>query len=241
MNTGLTGAIAFLIAAGITGAAAGPARAADAAVQVAYSGAIVYAVGAPFPGVRVGTPIHYRLVFHTDYLVDHTASLDQFLKDSNAPVLFSNFVAASLSDDPDASLSFSFGRLSFNRYDALGYGTPGGGGPGDLGSGDFPTADFSNGQFLGVGGHFYANSVYVDADPVAYIEGGIPTPFVAIQFDNDSNAIGEAFGYFDPSSVQISSVPEPAAWAVMLLGLGGLGTALRSARRRRPRPSSVAC
>jgi len=29
----------------------------------------------------------------------------------------------------------------------------------------------------------------------------------------------------------IASVPEPAAWSMMLIGLGGLGTALRARRR----------
>ena len=32
-------------------------------------------------------------------------------------------------------------------------------------------------------------------------------------------------------SVSVASVPEPAAWAMMVLGLGGLGAALRSRRR----------
>ena len=34
-------------------------------------------------------------------------------------------------------------------------------------------------------------------------------------------------------NLSISSVPEPAAWALMLVGFGGLGAALRSARRKR--------
>lgn len=31
----------------------------------------------------------------------------------------------------------------------------------------------------------------------------------------------------------LSSVPEPSAWALMLVGFGGLGAAMRSSRRRR--------
>lgn len=36
-------------------------------------------------------------------------------------------------------------------------------------------------------------------------------------------------GYFD---VTVTAVPEPATWALMLLGFGGLGAALRAGRRR---------
>jgi hypothetical protein len=51
------------------------------------------------------------------------------------------------------------------------------------------------------------------------------------------NPVGYGNGGFDnPGSVNISmsvtGVPEPATWAVMLLGFGGIGAAMRSARRR---------
>jgi hypothetical protein len=32
--------------------------------------------------------------------------------------------------------------------------------------------------------------------------------------------------------VSVSAVPEPAVWAMMLVGFGGLGVSLRSSRRR---------
>ena len=39
------------------------------------------------------------------------------------------------------------------------------------------------------------------------------------------------------SSTVGSGAPEPATWAMMLMGLGGLGAAMRSARRK---PATVA-
>ncbi|WP_372786891.1 PEPxxWA-CTERM sorting domain-containing protein [Phenylobacterium sp.] len=39
---------------------------------------------------------------------------------------------------------------------------------------------------------------------------------------------------FAPNNGTITAVPEPASWALMLLGFGGLGAALRGARRRGP-------
>jgi hypothetical protein len=47
-------------------------------------------------------------------------------------------------------------------------------------------------------------------------------------FDTFGNA--RNFGYMDNFS--IGTVPEPASWALMLLGVAGLGASLRTARRR---------
>jgi hypothetical protein len=41
-----------------------------------------------------------------------------------------------------------------------------------------------------------------------------------------------AIGGLDVGAVNISAVPEPASWAMMLVGFGGLGVSLRLARRR---------
>ena len=44
-----------------------------------------------------------------------------------------------------------------------------------------------------------------------------------------TTSLGQSTGYFGPN-VLAGSVPEPASWALMLIGLGGLGAALRSRR-----------
>jgi len=51
---------------------------------------------------------------------------------------------------------------------------------------------------------------------------------------------GELYGDYSVTSVTITAVPEPAAWAMMLVGLGVAGAALRGSRRRlgAPRPIS---
>jgi hypothetical protein len=39
-------------------------------------------------------------------------------------------------------------------------------------------------------------------------------------------------GFFDTIAISNGGVPEPATWALMLMGFGGLGTAVRSRRKR---------
>ena len=58
------------------------------------------------------------------------------------------------------------------------------------------------------------------------------TTTATIQFDsNGLNAAGFDVGLDNVSIAAISSVPEPSTWAVMLVGLGGLGAAMRARRR----------
>jgi hypothetical protein len=49
-------------------------------------------------------------------------------------------------------------------------------------------------------------------------------------FTQNYSAIGDVTTAID--SVSVTAVPEPAAWALMIVGLGGLGLALRSHRRQ---------
>lgn len=52
----------------------------------------------------------------------------------------------------------------------------------------------------------------------------------------DALGFGAVPGYYDDNtgsfSVQVAGVPEPASWAMMLIGFGGLGAAMRGARRK---------
>lgn len=49
-------------------------------------------------------------------------------------------------------------------------------------------------------------------------------------YDSQGDANGNDFGV---DNITVASVPEPASWALMMLGFGGLGAALRGQRRRR--------
>jgi len=59
------------------------------------------------------------------------------------------------------------------------------------------------------------------------IVGGIGN--VVLSGPND----GELYGDYSVNSLTITAVPEPATWAVMLVGFGGIGAAMRRSRGRR--------
>ncbi len=142
--------------------------------------------------------------------------------------MFSSFLTADLSADPLASLTISIGNVVFNKFDAVGYGTPEEGGPPDLGGGNLPDVEYINGQFAGVGGLFVNDTYFLQQDPVAYDEGFISYQFLLGTLDPLSYVLAGA--YPTPGSVSIHAVPEPATWAMMLLGFGALGTVLRCRR-----------
>lgn len=52
-----------------------------------------------------------------------------------------------------------------------------------------------------------------------------------IRFTNTQNAF-QHFAYLDGVTSQLAAVPEPASWAMMLLGFGAIGASLRRAPRR---------
>lgn len=63
--------------------------------------------------------------------------------------------------------------------------------------------------------------------------GGYQGPSSECRYSYSCFAQDGAVRYFDGGSASAASgAPEPAAWSLMLLGFGGLGAALRAARRR---------
>jgi len=95
-------------------------------------------------------------------------------------------------------------------------------------------------------GRFYVNNAYpVDTDGF-YVSGNlVPGGEYNLWSDliggqvNPSTGPGElwaakggSYVVTSAGTLTLSSTPEPAAWALMLIGVGGIGGALRGARRR---------
>lgn len=82
----------------------------------------------------------------------------------------------------------------------------------------------------------------VDIDPGAFgkvtlvFETGADNPFIGKQLSIllGGTGIGAAFdnASLDAAPLQVSAVPEPATWAMMIAGFGGVGAMLRSRRRQ---------
>lgn len=214
-------------------------------VRATYSGTVAE-VGAQAPdGLAVGAPINFDVVFDPANLVDHTASLNNALGGN----VFASALFASLSDDPNASLSITVGPVSFTKYDGIQYGTPFGDcnladcGPDGLGAGNLPAVSYLNGSFGGVHNIFINSQGYsLDADPIAaLLSGGFgldgpgqgPYDFYLGTGDlANPFTQGYAVGNINLATLAIAPVPEPAAWALMIVGLGFAGASLRLRRDR---------
>jgi len=94
--------------------------------------------------------------------------------------------------------------------------------------GNFSEQLVHNGQFLAGFSFGYANATCtgLGANPCSQgLVGNTPGATISGQITGQVNLHSETLG---------PGVPEPASWALMLLGFGGLGAALRAQRRRRP-------
>jgi hypothetical protein len=126
--------------------------------------------------------------------------------------------------------------VTFGKSDELAYGTPYGDTPFDLGVGNLPAVEYINGTFAGLSNTFVGpDGIGLDADPFNYLFGGFDGHEIGIGLtsagdpDPIDNIVGE--GDIDFSSVTLSAVPEPATWAIMVLGVGLAGFTLRRRAR----------
>ena len=199
-------------------------------VEADYPGIVLgFAPGQSLPGVNTYDLFSYKIKYDDSTFVDHTASANAAVAAGGGTVPFTSFFTADLSSDPKAWLKISIGGVRFSKFDAVGYGTPEEGGPPDLGAGNFPNVEYINGQFSGVGGFFVNKAGYFLAqDPVAYYESFIPYPFLLGTTDPHAYILAGYYPY--PTTASIQAVPEPSTWAMMLLGVAGLGIAMRSRR-----------
>jgi choice-of-anchor C domain-containing protein len=76
-----------------------------------------------------------------------------------------------------------------------------------------------------IGGNTHANMMYTP-ETFTFDASG-PTTLTFASLDSAGSPFGAVVG-----DVNIAAIPEPASWALMLLGLGAMGGALRSSRSR---------
>jgi len=190
---------------------AGPASA--TIVRYEYAGIIgVLSDPAHSGGVNVGDVARVLLEFDPADLVDVTAAAQDAFG-----VTYDHLEAAPLVG-PGARLKVAIGPNSFTEADQF----AGAGDPFKIGGG--PHVLFEGGKFFGI--QFFG----VNAKGAAFVTAGAaPEPFDFA--GGDFSAGGPSYaGDFDYAKVKVTSVPEPAAWTLMICGFGAAGAVLR--RRR---------
>ena len=93
-----------------------------------------------------------------------------------------------------------------------------------------PSITFASGKVTGVSGGMVPT--WTDADPVFQLAAFRIEPGEGLYGNTyNSQGFGGVWDYAN-SSITLSAVPEPAAWAIMIVGFGMTGAAVRAARRR---------
>jgi hypothetical protein len=149
------------------------------------------------------------------------------------PVEIPGLRTASLADDPAYTASVTIGAYTFSKFDELGYGHD------PLGAGRLPLVVFDGSTFLGaVLDLASADGFELDSDPIALALHYFPTQTVSFNDNGDNFNFGilvdvdAAHAVFTPAPI-----PEPASWALMILGFGVCGGVIRGRRQCRRRSS----
>jgi hypothetical protein len=199
-------------AAAMAMSSAAPASAAF--VEYQYAGIIGVLLDPAHPGgANIGDQVNVLLRFDTADLVDVTD-----LANGAFGTTYDHLEAASLKA-PGALLRVSAAQNKFTETDQFDFFAD----PFGLGG---PYVLFNSGKFFGIQ-FFGLNKMEGFATAGARPE---QFDFVGGRFDPDSPP--SYAGFFDYGSVKTRAVPEPAGWALMILGFGAAGAALRRRRAR---------
>jgi hypothetical protein len=190
-------------------------------VTATYTGQITDLI--PGTDFAIGDTITDQVTFDTAKLVDVTATANAALI-SIGGVPLGSVKSASLSDDPNASMSISINGVTFSKFDAVDYGTPFAGGPIDLGVGNLPAVFYIDGSFAGIASIFSNSVAVLNTDPIAAAEGFL------VGFDFIiADQTGAAAGVYDVADAVFSPahVPEPTSWALLAVGIAGVVGVMR--------------
>jgi hypothetical protein len=182
-----------------------------APTQVAYSGNLGSSANIKAPFNAVGSGFTASMPFSGTFYYDPTA-----VPASGTTNLFFNTLTGISAAE---AFTLDFGPLHFTGAD-------------NLDSQTQAAAQFTNGEFSGF--NFLTDFTYLGNPYELRISGTTITVKAGANgvITNSTNLIGARINFGNSSLSQVvptgtGAVPEPATWAMMLLGFGGIGIAMR--------------